>query len=262
MEEIVDQEEHGPLVQGLPDNFHGISAHYYAANLSYNIQHFFLFILGNNYQDDSLISLTDEGFCQIFTNSDSPIAFSSSPNTSQEIIPNENYSLYEDPCTVHVQASDDFVPATPLYQSSFPSLSPYPMYQQQEFQQQPYFHNSMMPWMQPPFIPYYYPEYHQAVYNHHQMQYQQNCIPPYNSEPLPGDYVPIPAQKPVMTAPADPFSLQTCNGAYLISNSSKRISGFISFSNQELGFSHPLGQVFKTQRSVKCSFLLNSGKTW
>jgi len=62
VEEIVDQEEHGPLVQGLPDNFHGISGHYFAANLSYNIQHFFLPIIGNNYQNDSLNSLTDEGF--------------------------------------------------------------------------------------------------------------------------------------------------------------------------------------------------------
>jgi len=170
--------------------------------------------------------LTDEGFCQIYSNSDSPIAFSSSPNTSQEIIPNENYSFCEDPYTVRVQASDDFVPATPLYQSSFSSLSPYPMDQQQEFQQQPYFQNSMMPWMQSPFIPYPYPypEYPQAVYNHCQMQNQQNFIPPYYSEALLGDYVPVPAQNPVMTAP-DPFSLQTCNGAYLIHNSFKRISG-------------------------------------
>jgi len=252
VKEIVDQEEQVPLALGSPDNFHGISLHY-IASFSYHIQHFYLFILGNNYQDDSLNSLTDEGFCQMFSNSDSS---SSSPNTSQEIIPNENYSLYEDPCIVHVQASDAFMLATPLYQSS--SLSPYPMYQQQQFQQQPYFHSSMM---SPSCIPYSYPR---SVYNHHQMQIHQNCIPPY-SESLLGNYVPpIPAQmprSPEMTT-ADPFSLQTCNGAYLIHNKSNKVSGFISFSNQELGFSHPLGQVFKTQGSVKFNFLLESGKTW
>ena len=250
MREIVGQEEHVPLVQGSADNFHGISAHIMLQILLSTFNILFSY-LGNNYQDDSLNLLTDEGFCQVFSNSDSS---SSSPNTSQEIIPNESYSLYEDPCIVHVQAFDDFVPATPLYQSSFPSLSPYPMYQQQQFQQQPYFYNSMMP---PP-IPY---SYLQSVYNPHQMEFQINRIPPPYSEAFFGDYVPIPAQKPEMTAP-DPFYLQTCNGAYLIHNKSNKVSGFISFSNQELGFSHPLGQVFKTQGSVKFNFLLESGKTW
>ena len=242
-----------PLAQGSPDHFHGISTHIMLPVFLTTSTLLFIYLGNNSQNDDSLNSLPDEGFCQIFSNSDSS---SSSPNTSQEIISNENYSLYEDPCIVHVQAYDDFVPATPLYQSSFPSLmGPYPMYQQQEFQQQPYFHNSMMSNS----IPYSHP---QSVYNHHQMQFQHNRISPPYSEALLGDYVPpIPAQKPVMTAP-DPFSLQTCNRAYLIQNKSNKVSGFISFSNQELGFSHPLGQVFKTQRSVKCSFLLNSGKTW
>lgn len=203
----------------------------------------------------------NEGFSQQVFNSDSPITSSSSHNTSHQdgIIPNEKYSLFQDPSIV--RASGDFAMATnPLYQTSFPSLmGSYPMNQQQYRRQRPH-QKVRMPVMKP-----YSTHYSDAAAYNTNHQIQENNIPTNSSVVSSGENAqhPFRTQLPLMAHPsAEPFSFQGCNGAFLIQNCSSQVSVFISFiNNQELGLSQPLGQVCKTHHLLTCCFRSNSGKT-
>ncbi|XP_032777925.1 uncharacterized protein LOC116916707 [Daphnia magna] len=51
----------------------------------------------------------------------------------------------------------------------------------------------------------------------------------------------------------------TENGSFFIENELSAISGFVSGSLQDWGFSHPLGQILKNKRGLSCCFVLPSG---
>jgi len=205
-----------------------------------------------------LSQTTNEGFSQQVCNSDSPTT-SSSSQYQDGIIPNEKYNLFQDPSIV--RASGDFaLPQSPLYQTSFPSLiGPYSMNQLQYRHQRPR-QIVRMPVMQPYIV--HYPDADAYNINH---QIQENQIPTHSSAVYSGEFAKhyFRAELLLMARPpADPFSLQGCNGAFLILNSSSQVSVFISFiNNQELGLSQPLGQVCKTHHHLTCCFRSNSGKT-
>jgi len=117
-----------------------------------------------------------------------------------------------------------------------------------------------MPVMQP-----YIAHYPNADANNINHQIEGNQILTHSSAVYSGEFAkhPFRAELPLMARPpADPFSLQGCNGAFFIQNSSSQVSVFISFiNNQELGLSQPLGQVCKTHHLLACCFRSNSGKT-
>ena len=265
VKETVGQEHQLPLTQCSQNNFRGITTTKYEFTNMTIVNAFFNYVnpcaIGNNFQMESS-QTTIEGFSQQFFNSDSPITSSSSHNTSHQdgIIPNEKYSLFQDPSIVH--ASGDFAMSqNPLYQTSFPSLmGPYPMNQQQYRRHQRPRQKVRVPVMKPHIT--HYPD--AAAYNtNHQIQ--ENNIPTSSPVVSSGKYVhhPFRAQLPLVAHPsADPFALHSCNGAFLIQNRSSQVSVFISFiNNQELGLSQPLGQVCKTHHLLTCCFRSNSGKT-
>ena len=208
--------------------------------------------------DDSLDSI------EVFHTSSGDQDSSSFPYSSSEepLVYQQypTYSIYQDPSIVH--ASGDFIMAnqqlvnSPVYDQSLPA----PFIQQQQYYQQPTMATFAMPhgvnpltlqqfesgnYLQPAFdLPLPYPVLQPGT---------ASCF---------SQDVPI-YQQPAMTV-SPHFLLQSCDeeSCYFTENSLWGISGYISFSHSEFGFSHPLGQVYKTQRVLLCNFALSSGITW
>ncbi|KAI9564869.1 hypothetical protein GHT06_008610 [Daphnia sinensis] len=109
-----------------------------------------------------------------------------------------------------------------------------------------------------------YPTYHEgAIFNQPQGLETHPCFPDAPFLPVcihQENELHVFSEDYADSATPDNFVMHTTeNGSFFIENKLSEISGFVSCSLQDWGFSHPLGQVLKNKRGLACCFVLPSG---